>query len=239
MPKINIGEHRKAKHLSKPQVTAFFNTVRSEAINKNNWRDYAIFQICYTCGLRVEEIRQLKRSEIDVSIPDKPKIMVWRCKGSQSAKFILPINVWNTLIKYLNSRKDTKDEMFITSWRNSHNRKKNTSISTPQLRRLFRRYCERADKNVPGGIPSHLRHPHALRHSIANHLYENKAKMFEIQAILGHKNPKSTEIYVSVSEDRMNEIIQNLDLSVLGENDKTTPLVFKPIHKRPIRKAHR
>ena len=60
------------------------------------------------------------------------------------------------------------------------------------LQKIFRESAERA------GIQKHVS-THCLRHSFASHLFESGCDIKYIQALLGHRDPKSTEIYLHVS----------------------------------------
>lgn len=51
-----------------------------------------------------------------------------------------------------------------------------------------------SDAELPAGAT-----PHCLRHSFATHLMEQGVERQNIQALLGHRDPKSTEVYLHVS----------------------------------------
>jgi integrase len=68
-------------------------------------------------------------------------------------------------------------------------------ISRQQFHRIFRAHCETA------GVPSHLRHAHTLKHSIAVELVK-RIDIAELQTFLGHKSLSSTGQYLRISQQQ-------------------------------------
>jgi integrase/recombinase XerD len=52
--------------------------------------------------------------------------------------------------------------------------------------------------------------PHKLRHTYATRLLETGAQLVDIQALLGHADIGSTQVYTHVGEDRMAELVSRL-----------------------------
>jgi integrase/recombinase XerD len=59
------------------------------------------------------------------------------------------------------------------------------------------------------GIDKHVT-PHKLRHTYATRLLESGAQLVDIQALLGHVNLSTTQIYTHVGEDRMADVVSRL-----------------------------
>ena len=54
-------------------------------------------------------------------------------------------------------------------------------------------------------------HPHTLRHSFATHLIENHTDREYVQAMLGHRSPNSTQVYIHVSNKAIMGVKSPLD----------------------------
>ena len=64
-------------------------------------------------------------------------------------------------------------------------------------------------------------HPHTLRHSFATHLIEDDTKREYVQAMLGHKSPVSTAVYVHVSNKSLMGVKSPLDKPKKGRRKKS------------------
>ncbi|WP_024597501.1 tyrosine-type recombinase/integrase [Pseudoalteromonas sp. AC163] len=154
-------------------------------------RDYAIFSILLRCGLRREEVTNLKVSDV------KEKAIRVIGKGNKERKVAMhpvvleAINKWVAVYSYSNKSKP----LFVRILKGGHIQ--NEKLSPDAIFKLCNKY------DAPA--------PHSLRRSFATNLYKNGANIKNISLLLGHNNISTTEIYVRRDdEDLYNEVIQNL-----------------------------
>jgi site-specific recombinase XerD len=173
-------------------------------------RDKAILKLLFSTGLRVSELCSLNK-DIDLH-SDELSI---RGKGGKVRVVFISDEAKNAVKKYLSARKDMSDALFIqvTSPKPGlgANLKKQKSLSQASanmdVKSLTRRSIERIVKQhaIKAGISKKVT-PHVMRHMFATDLLSNGADLRSVQAILGHANIGTTQIYTHVTDKHLKEI---------------------------------
>lgn len=157
-------------------------------------RDRAIIETLYSTGMRRMEAAHLKLYDLDV---DRGTVFISEGKGKKDR--VVPIGeracAW--VRKYLDELRPglilEPDEgyLFISDLGKPY--RKN------QLGDMVKKYKLKAGIDKPGSC-------HLLRHAMATHMLENGADIRYIQAILGHSDLSSTQIYTQVSIKKLKEV---------------------------------
>jgi site-specific recombinase XerD len=157
-------------------------------------RDKAILELLFSTGLRVSELCSLSTDDVDLS---RDEFSV-RGKGEKIRVVFLSDSARNALRAYLKARKDMDDAMFVQYGKNA---KKNTDLRlTPRsVQRIIKRYATIA------GITRKVT-PHVIRHSFATDLLQNGADLRSVQALLGHANIATTQIYTHVTDRHLRDV---------------------------------
>ncbi len=161
-------------------------------------RDKAILELLFSTGLRVSELCALSQEDVDLS---RDEFSV-RGKGDKVRVVFLSDTARNAIKAYLKERKDFDDAMFIQYGKNAkHNDEKNIDLRlTPRsVQRIIKRYATIA------GITRKVT-PHKLRHCFATDLLHNGADLRSVQALLGHANIATTQIYTHVTDKHLRDI---------------------------------
>jgi len=161
-------------------------------------RDRAILELLFSTGLRVSELCSLSIEDIDLT---RDEFSV-RGKGDKIRVVFLSDTAKNMLQKYLKSRKDMDDAMFVQYGKNVKNAKKENKdlrLSPRSVQRIIKRYATIA------GITRKVT-PHVIRHSFATDLLSNGADLRSVQALLGHANIATTQVYTHVTDKHLHDI---------------------------------
>ncbi len=175
--------------LSVEEVQRFLNTF-------TNLKHKAIFTLCYSAGLRLGEILNIKISDID---SDRMQIRIHQAKGKKDRYSILSPKVLDLLRRYVQEYKP-KEYLF-----EGQHGGKYSSASVQQLMRKHR---------IKANIKKRAT-PHTLRHSFATHLLDNGTDIRFIQELLGHQHISTTQIYTHVSNKNLEQVkspIENIDI---------------------------
>ncbi|MBI4034605.1 tyrosine-type recombinase/integrase [Candidatus Saccharibacteria bacterium] len=160
-------------------------------------RDRAIIELLFSSGLRVSELCALDRGHINL---DRLEFTV-RGKGQKDRPVFISPEAADWVSLYLKQRQDNSPPLFI---RYAGQRQTDTSgnyarLTPRSVQRLISRYARLA------GITKHVS-PHTLRHSFATDLLMNGADLRSVQAMLGHANIATTQIYTHVTDPHLKEI---------------------------------
>lgn len=156
-------------------------------------RDKAILETMYASGLRASEVTHLKTENID------PDIGLLRIFGKGRKERLVPIgsSALAAILRYEQEgrprllKKKKSRELFL-----NHS---GDALSRMGLWLIVRRHA------LTAGVAGILT-PHVLRHSFATHLLENGADLRALQAMLGHADISTTEIYTHVTRERLRQV---------------------------------
>ena len=160
-------------------------------------RDRAILELLFSSGLRVSELVGLDKDHINL----KRREFMVRGKGQKDRPiFISPVAAeW--VEHYLDERDDNTSPLFIRySGRKALDNSGNFHrLTARSVQRLVSRYA------LLAGITKHVS-PHTLRHSFATDLVMNGADLRSVQAMLGHSNIATTQIYTHMTDPHLKDI---------------------------------
>jgi site-specific recombinase XerD len=160
-------------------------------------RDRAILELLFSSGLRVSELVGLDRDHINL----KRREFMVRGKGQKDRPIFISPEAANWVQRYLERRQDTAKPLFVRySGSKQVDRSGNFSrLTARSVQRLVARYA------LLAGITKHVS-PHTLRHSFATDLLMNGADLRSVQAMLGHSNIATTQIYTHVTDPHLKAV---------------------------------
>jgi integrase/recombinase XerD len=175
--------------LSKDEVARLIEAARTE-------KSHFIVELLYSTGLRVSELVNLKRADLE---PERNMAWVREGKGKKDRMILLP----QALVKELTGQ---QEGVYVLGG--------NEPMNVRTIQGIIRRTAKRA------GIQKHVT-PHTLRHSFATHLLEAGNDIRIIQELLGHSNLQTTQIYTHVSQEQKMKVRNPLDeLKSTGDAQK-------------------
>jgi integrase/recombinase XerD len=166
-------------HLTLDEVDRLLSTPPANTLL--GLRDRAILELLYGCGLRASEIVGLRPGDLDLH----GQFLV--CHGKGSRQRLVPVGgeARQALRAYLEHARP----VLVGS------RDPDTLFVNHRGRRLSRQGLWGLVRGHGGRVGLRRAFPHALRHSFASHLLEGGADLRSVQALLGHADIGTTEVY--------------------------------------------
>lgn len=149
-------------------------------------RQKALLELLYSTGCRLEEVEQMKKTDIDWQALNIRVIG----KGDKERIVYLNATAQVHLRKYFMSRLDDCDAVFVTEKK--------------PIKFLGRRAIQREMKKImkQSGLKKNV-YPHLIRHTFATHMINAGMDLSILQEILGHDSPETTLIYAKNSNEKV------------------------------------
>lgn len=189
-----LGKNIKIKAPKIPKtlpVVLTKNEVKRMILSATDPKHKLMIKLFYSSGLRLSELQKLKVNDLELS-----QNIGWvrKGKGQKDRMIILSEDLCRDLQNYI---ADENKYLFP-------GRDEDRPISVRQIQNIVAKIAKGAqiNKNV---------HVHTLRHSFATHLLENGTDIRKIQALLGHSNLNTTQIYTHLSNKDLKQVRSPLD----------------------------
>lgn len=157
-------------------------------------RDRAILELLFSTGLRISELCGLSIDDVDLT---RDEFSV-RGKGDKVRVVFISDSARQYLQDYLKARKDLDEALFVRYGRKAQDGN-DPRIHPRAVQRLLKFYAGKA------GITRKVT-PHVIRHSFATDLLSNGADLRSVQALLGHANIGTTQVYTHVTDKHLREV---------------------------------
>jgi integrase/recombinase XerD len=180
------------RYLTPPQVDALL--AAPDAATPLGLRDRAMLEVLYATGLRVSELIGLRAADLDLQVG------LVRAFGKGRKERLVPLGseAQRWVRRYMEDARPalvrgraTAPVLFVNH--------RGGRLSRMGVWKIVRRCA------VVAGV-QHVLTPHVLRHSFATHLLERGADLRALQAMLGHADISTTQIYTHVSRERLRQV---------------------------------
>ena len=167
-------------------------------------RDCLLVEVGWRTGMRRGELADLQKKDIHGDF-----LVVREGKGGKDR--MIPL-IPKITVKLANFTRDMKPDQRVFG------------LGGPAIGMKIKKYAERA------GIKDF--HTHSLRHKYATDLLESGANIKVVQALLGHENLNTTQVYLSITEKSLYEAVVKLDKHIKSQTTETENNVTPPVEKK-------
>ncbi len=176
------------KLLNETELRKLFNALA-------NKKHKAMLFTCYSAGLRVSEVANLKLQHIDSK---RMQIFVERAKGKKD-RYVNLSPILLDILRSYHKEYEPKPKVYLFESEQTLD-----AYPTRTIQQIFSNAKYKAGIRKEVGI-------HSLRHSFATHLLEKGTDIKYIKDLLGHFNIKTTERYLHVSKEKLVNIVSPFD----------------------------
>ncbi|WP_233219270.1 tyrosine-type recombinase/integrase [Adhaeribacter arboris] len=191
-PEVNLNQvERPEKPEKLPGVLSKAEVAQILAAT-DNLKHRCMLQLLYAGGLRISEVIHLKITDVQ---SQRNLLLIRGGKGKKDRTTLLSQKLLQSLREYY---KVYRPQIWLFEGQFGG------QYTTDSLRHVFNACVQKAAIKTKAT-------PHTLRHSFATHLLESGTDLRYIQALLGHRNSKTTEIYTHITTHALEKIQSPLD----------------------------
>ncbi len=178
-------ENKLPKFLTKEEVKKILDATE-------NLKHKAILTTIYSCGLRLNEVLELKMGDIKTQ---ENLLLIRQAKGKKDRIVMLSPVLLELLRSYYKTYKPVN---YLFEGQEGQR------YSERSVQQILKNALEKANVISPASV-------HTLRHSYATHLLENGTDIRIIKELLGHNHIKTTEIYTHITDVSRAKVKSPLD----------------------------
>ncbi|WP_238843273.1 tyrosine-type recombinase/integrase [Vibrio cincinnatiensis] len=201
-------------------------------------RDSAMLALLIGCGFRVAGLCGLNESQLIWYQYGEVERLAIRTLEKGERERLVPVPLEAMLLvqaylghhdlKHVDRLLDNGDQVLFVNLRNRHvpeweHRGELRRLSTRAVDRMIKKYA------IAAGVPEDQAHAHALRHLFGTELAESDSSTLQIQALMGHADPKTSEIYTHISMRKMTNVLDKGN--PLGKMDTPVSALLRELRK--------
>ena len=191
-PAMELDKPKAARNLPKvlsiEQIDSLLDSIDKTSLSGK--RDYALFELVYSCGLRISEVCTLKLANLHL----EERLILVHGKGDKERLVPFGDRAYEKLLIYLQEVRPelVKGRIVAEVFVNY----RGEAISRKGVWKRFK------ELEALSGVEAKV---HTLRHSFATHLLQGGADLRSVQELLGHSDLSTTTIYTHVTDKQLEE----------------------------------
>ena len=191
-PAMELDKPKAARNLPKvlsiEQIDSLLDSIDKTSLSGK--RDDALFELVYSCGLRISEVCTLKLANLHL----EERLILVHGKGDKERLVPFGDRAYEKILVYLN---EVRPE--LVKGRNVAEVFVNYRGEPISRKGVWKRFKE---LEALSGVEAKV---HTLRHSFATHLLQGGADLRSVQELLGHSDLSTTTIYTHVTDKQLEE----------------------------------
>ena len=211
-PALDIKAPKSARKLPRTlDVDQTATLLKHKPVSFLEIRDQAMWEMMYSCGLRVSELVGVQITQLELSVGEV------RVIGKGSKERIVPIG--QAAIAALSVWLPFRNEVIAPDEKCVFVSNRGVGLTTRTAQKRLRACA------VARGIDFNV-HPHMLRHSFATHILESSGDLRAVQELLGHSNISTTQIYTHLDFQHLAKVYDSAHPRAKSQNSTAKPSGF-------------